>query len=539
MIIILFSSTVIPEAAADFQNPVSIRTAGDLYAVRNNPDGNYSIENDIDISVYDNWIPIGTKESPFTGKINGNNHTIKGLHITETGVGRYAGLLGYAQKAEITGIRIEGSINIISDYITAGGICAEITDGKIDRCISSVNIEAESSDSWQSFIAGGIVGFAISSEINECVFSGVSSLKIKDETNAFYENCYSGGICGHLSGNMTDCRNTGNLTVQVVNQTAFAGGLTGYFTDGIMKTSYNYGNLSVSGLSDEALYEKHPLVGLYEVFDLEDEEDGIISHLIDCYYLNITGSDFYGISLNKEEFGIKESFSGFDFEKIWEMPEGAAAPLLIFESESAGPENDELNNAKQSAGQEIDKAVPDDASDAVKKIAADAKEKIDEATSIEAVNAEKTNAINSIKDKIAEEKETEAEKEKAEAEKKINVNSASGTITSIKYNQPAKIIASATGLPKGYKLAIYEGNSLKVSVKANDMGEAKIEFETGEITTDRVFTVKVLDASGKEVDGKSKTITIDIDDGFFAKIISFFLKLFGALKAVELNAQSK
>jgi hypothetical protein len=297
--------------------------------------------------------------------------------------------------------------------------------------------------------------------------------------------------------------------------------------------------LSVSGLSAEALYEKHPLVGLYEVFDLEDEEDGIISHLIDCYYLDITGSDFYGISLNKEEFGIKENFSGFDFEKIWEMPEGAAAPLLIFESESAGPENDELNNAKQSAGQEIDKAVPDDASDAVKKIAADAKEKIDEATSIEAVNAEKTNAINSIKDKIAEEKETEAKKEKAEAEKKINVNSASGTITSIKYNQPAKIIASATGLPKGYKLAIYEGDSQKKAVTANDKGEATVEFETGEITTDRVFTVKVLDASGKDVDGKSKTINIDIDDGFFAKIISFFLKLFGALKAVELNAQSK
>ena len=117
----------------------------------------------------------------------------------------------------------------------------------------------------------------------------------------------------------------------------------------------------------------------------------------------------------------------------------------------------------------------------------------------------------------------------------ITVNSYSGTRTDIKYNQPAKIIASATGLPKGYKLAIYEGDSQKKAVTANDAGEATVEFETGAVTVDRTFTVKVLDASGKEVDGKSKTITIDVNDGFFQKIISFFLKLFGALKLVEIK----
>ncbi|MBR6939651.1 MAG: leucine-rich repeat protein, partial [Clostridia bacterium] len=102
-------------------------------------------------------------------------------------------------------------------------------------------------------------------------------------------------------------------------------------------------------------------------------------------------------------------------------------------------------------------------------------------------------------------------------ESKIKFSAPSGTITNVKYNQPAKIIASATGLPKGYKLAIYEGDSQKKAVTADDKGEATVELETGAITSDRTFTVKVLDASGNEVDGKSKTVTIDVDDGFFAK----------------------
>ena len=188
----------------------------------------------------------------------------------------------------------------------------------------------------------------------------------------------------------------------------------------------------------------------------------------------------------------------------------------------------ELADAKSAAKAEIDKAVPAGASDAVKKIASDAKAKIDKATSVDAVNTEKTSAINSVKNKIAEEN-------KKPDESKIKVSAPSGTRTDIKYNQPAKIIASATGLPKGYKLAIYEGNSQKKSVTANDAGEAAVEFETGALTSDRTFTVKVLDTSGKEVDGKSKTVTIDINDGFFQKIISFFLKLFGALKQVDIK----
>ncbi|MBR6939271.1 MAG: hypothetical protein IKH65_00520, partial [Clostridia bacterium] len=173
-------------------------------------------------------------------------------------------------------------------------------------------------------------------------------------------------------------------------------------------------------------------------------------------------------------------------------------------------------------------------SEAVKKAAADAKAKIDKATTVDEIKTDKDTAIDEIGKLYAKQKKEAEEKEKAEAEKNIRVNSASGTITSIKYNQPAKITASATGLPKNYKLAIYEGDSQKKVVTANDKGEAALEFETGAVTSDRTFTVKVLDASGKEVDGKSKTINIDIDDGFFAKIISFFLKLFGMLKTYDI-----
>ena len=69
-------------------------------------DSNYDVTNDIDLSGYSNWVPIGNANYPFTGIFNGSGHTITGMMINAPQTD-YQGLFGYIENAEIryVGIR--------------------------------------------------------------------------------------------------------------------------------------------------------------------------------------------------------------------------------------------------------------------------------------------------------------------------------------------------------------------------------------------------------------------------------------------------
>ena len=56
--------------------------ASDLDRVRKNVKGAYWLMNDIDLSDYDNWDPIGTATKPFSGELQGNGFKIDGLTIS-------------------------------------------------------------------------------------------------------------------------------------------------------------------------------------------------------------------------------------------------------------------------------------------------------------------------------------------------------------------------------------------------------------------------------------------------------------------------
>ncbi len=64
-------------------------------------DQRYMLQADIGMS--QEWIPVGTKESPFTGVFNGNGYKIEGLRIRE---GESAGLFGYAKGARIYNVTL-------------------------------------------------------------------------------------------------------------------------------------------------------------------------------------------------------------------------------------------------------------------------------------------------------------------------------------------------------------------------------------------------------------------------------------------------
>ncbi|MGY4282686.1 hypothetical protein ACVWXO_001906 [Bradyrhizobium sp. LM2.7] len=70
-------------------NSVIINTLADLGAVRNNLSGHYILGANIDATGL-TIAPIGSFTNPFTGTLDGNGHTINGLHIV--GNGTYVGL---------------------------------------------------------------------------------------------------------------------------------------------------------------------------------------------------------------------------------------------------------------------------------------------------------------------------------------------------------------------------------------------------------------------------------------------------------------
>lgn len=121
---------------------------------------------------------------------------------------------------------------------------------------------------------------------------------------------------------------------------------------------------------------------------------------------------------------------------------------------------------------------------------------------------------------------------------KLNAKSS----TTVDYRSKVNITATASGVPDGYFLAIYSGNTLlekgtkdKVSYTPKDSNN-----KPAELKSDITYTVKVVDGKNavqKDSDGKDLTANIEIKvkQGFFDKLIAFFKGLFGLLPTVEIK----
>lgn len=117
------------------------------------------------------------------------------------------------------------------------------------------------------------------------------------------------------------------------------------------------------------------------------------------------------------------------------------------------------------------------------------------------------------------------------ANAKLNVKSSA----TVDYKSNVTVTVTANNVPEVYMLAIYEGNSLKA--KGDN---TRVSYKVGEMTSNRTFTVKVIDASENvQKDGSGNDLTanceVKVKSGFFDKLIAFFKGLFGALPNVEIK----
>ena len=139
---------------AILQGYTIIETAEDLYNIRNDLDGKFILMNDIDLSGYENWDPIGRSQTgsfseAFQGTFNGNGYVIKNLTINRPDE-EYVGLFGYTNGANIENVGLE-NVNVTGGSKVGGLAGTSITSGEMSNCYATGSVRGEDN-------VGGLAG---------------------------------------------------------------------------------------------------------------------------------------------------------------------------------------------------------------------------------------------------------------------------------------------------------------------------------------------------------------------------------------------
>jgi hypothetical protein len=292
------SGTPLLRDEVDGYIPIGSYAEMKLIAQSANLSKKYKQENAIDL-LSENWAPIGTSSSPFTGEYDGGEYDIMNLKIE--GTTEYAGLFGNINNATLRNIRlVSGTVNgagsvggicgsaagttsitnvhsgvaVIGTGSQIAGICGQAAGTTtITSCRNTGNVKSTGSSGSQIGgisgtlggsttkvkdcdnsgevegynYTGGIVGrsTATTAEITACRNSGT----IKNTGN---DN--SGGIVGRNAGTLTvtACYNTG--TVNHSGSSNYSGGIIGrLYTGATLTACYNTGTVTGSTVSDIGL----------------------------------------------------------------------------------------------------------------------------------------------------------------------------------------------------------------------------------------------------------------------------------------------
>ena len=207
----------------------------------------YVLTDDVNLSAYGNWTPIGTIKQPFAGVFDGQNHVVTGLKIDRS-QGECQGLFGYvsgtddAHKAQIKNVAVrDAQIRARTEVGAVVGRYGRFTAGYVEpleNCAMIGGTIQGTSSMGQSSCVGGIVGRACG-EIQRCYATGniigadnaIEYGGIVGETYKAVKACYwtgrlsalgsyaddFGGIAGSARGAVTNCYTTGDITGSLDN----------------------------------------------------------------------------------------------------------------------------------------------------------------------------------------------------------------------------------------------------------------------------------------------------------------------------------
>lgn len=325
-------------------DPYLIKTADDLYLIRNTPTAYYKLANDIDLTewIADNypeagWAPICSSASPFTGTLDGDSHTIRNLFINRTT--DYTALIAYAKNATVKNLNVE------CDIIGAKYTSAIIGGGNgfiVSECL--VKGKVSGSDSY----TGGVIGLSHSFTLQRCaveadiygknyvggLVGGDGSSYSSNVINCYYDgnisgSSYVGSICGNANSiNIIRCMTSGTVTGN-----DRVGGIIGYFNAGTIESnvclcttikgnsyvhrvvgSRNSGSIGSFGSNTE-----NKVISTCNVFigdNLQVSKDG----------------DYDGYAISAAALQRAQTYTAitWDFTDVWGIDEGKGFPYLRF-----------------------------------------------------------------------------------------------------------------------------------------------------------------------------------------------------------------
>ena len=370
-------------SAEEQDNSLVIQSAAELqaFAAEVNAGNSFEGENiflgrDIDMSGQE-FTAIGTLNSPFKGVFDGDGHTVSNLELINID-SDHQGLFGVVNDGTVKNVDLE-NVNI-SGRSWIGGI-AGYTNGVIENCIVSGSVRGSfavggiagdlygrvaecinrANISGSTQIVGGIAGYMgtnagiktqIVKSINEGPVTGVlytggvagnmtageiTACSNQALVTATGYDGFTGGIAGSLGGGtISRCFNAGQIDGS--SNYTISGGIVGYLSSGTVENNYNLadiaGNLAAGGIVG-GIDGNSPVVYCYSTGNVTSElrVGGAVGWnragaVTDCYYNadvyngnafgdNTAGGTAYGATT--AELKKQETYSGFDFETIWQI----------------------------------------------------------------------------------------------------------------------------------------------------------------------------------------------------------------------------
>lgn len=273
------SSVTFEGGAGTPEDPYQIATAEQLDAMRNDLHASYVLVNDIDLSSYGSWIPIGWTSDPniyyydFCGNFDGQNHTIYNLTINYDdfssfpvdsaprnlglfySFGKYTDpdsdeeiVSGTIKNLNLTDINIYGQLP--PNEFSIGGLAgSSVSAANISNCnvSGSINVRCSASatsDYGGTYQIGGLCGSSDYTTVSDC--SSSVSITISDSCpNTVSVNC--GGIIGWADRftSFVNCVNYGAMTIPDTYATALSVGGIAAFVEGSIEKCINYGSFYV------------------------------------------------------------------------------------------------------------------------------------------------------------------------------------------------------------------------------------------------------------------------------------------------------
>jgi|GEM_PF-5367058 len=364
-----------------------ITNLADLQQITSDPSGEYVLTADIDASSVQNFTPLCSPSSPFTGKFDGNNHTIKNLTINlpnEDYVSLF-GWVGYIPPSssnsdiEIKNIKLE-NVNIIGRN-RVGALVGEVYGAQISNCTVTGTVQGLQ---W----VGGLIGINNSDgNITQCSFIG----SVNGES-------YIAGLISTNSGSVTKCFSAGIVSAiyecaGLIGTNTFDGISYGSVSDcfsackvtGSSPTGVIAGGLIAWNEGTASVTRCYAVGELYGYWDQPNNISGTYGLFYHHNPINPTGIDSYwdiqttgttnsdgGLGKTTDEMKQQSTYTNWDFNNVWEIQPGCYPTLRGLDNPylveipnvtgmSQSSAESEINLAKLTVGnitQECNNTVP-------------------------------------------------------------------------------------------------------------------------------------------------------------------------------------